>query len=75
MTIIEGLQNNIENLEEIEDIRHGTTIGVNTVIENKGSKTGLITTEGFRDLLEIGRQKRPAPEKGRRGERVSYLYA
>lgn len=59
MTIIERIQNKIVNFKEIEDIRHGTTIGVNTVIEQKGSKTGLITTEGFKDLLEIGRQKRP----------------
>ena len=38
---------------------HGTTVGTNTLIQHKGVKTGLITTDGFRDLLEIGRQKRP----------------
>ncbi|MEC7762985.1 MAG: hydantoinase/oxoprolinase family protein [Pseudomonadota bacterium] len=38
---------------------HGTTVATNALIEGKGVKTGLITTEGFRDLLEIGRQKRP----------------
>ncbi len=38
---------------------HGTTVGTNALIQHKGVKTGLITTDGFRDLLEIGRQKRP----------------
>jgi N-methylhydantoinase A len=38
---------------------HGTTVATNALIQHKGVKTGLITTEGFRDLLEIGRQKRP----------------
>ena len=38
---------------------HGTTVGTNTLIQHRGVKTGLIVTDGFRDLLEIGRQKRP----------------
>jgi N-methylhydantoinase A len=38
---------------------HGTTVGTNALIQHRGSRTGLITTDGFRDLLEIGRQKRP----------------
>ncbi len=38
---------------------HGTTVGTNALIQHRGVKTGLITTDGFRDLLEIGRQKRP----------------
>jgi N-methylhydantoinase A len=38
---------------------HGTTVGTNALIQHRGVKTGLITTGGFRDLLEIGRQKRP----------------
>jgi N-methylhydantoinase A len=37
---------------------HGTTLITNAIIERKGSKTGLITTQGFRDALEIGREKR-----------------
>lgn len=37
---------------------HGTTLVINAVIERKGAKTGLITTEGFRDTLAIGREKR-----------------
>ena len=38
---------------------HGTTVATNALIQHKGVRTGLLTTEGFRDLLEIGRQKRP----------------
>ncbi len=38
---------------------HGTTVATNTLIQHRGVKTGLITTDGFRDLLEIGRQRRP----------------
>jgi N-methylhydantoinase A len=45
--------------EEISSAIHGSTIGINTIIERKGAKTGLITTEGFEDVLLIGRQTRP----------------
>jgi N-methylhydantoinase A len=38
---------------------HGTTVATNTLLTNCGAPTGLITTEGFRDLLEPGRQRRP----------------
>src|SRR6201984_2624672 len=38
---------------------HGTTVATNALIQHKGVPTGLVTTDGFRDLLEIGRQKRP----------------
>src|SRR3984885_13506349 len=44
---------------EIGYFGHGTTVATNALIQHRGVKTGLITTEGFRDLLEIGRQKRP----------------
>jgi N-methylhydantoinase A/oxoprolinase/acetone carboxylase beta subunit len=39
---------------------HGTTAATNAVLEGKGAKIGLLTTEGFRDVLEIGRQMRHA---------------
>ena len=39
---------------------HGTTIATNTIIEGKGAKAGLITCEGFRDVLEIAYQTRPS---------------
>ncbi|MFV0296637.1 MAG: hydantoinase/oxoprolinase family protein [Hyphomicrobiaceae bacterium] len=38
---------------------HGTTVATNALIQGRGVATGLITTDGFRDLLEIGRQRRP----------------
>ncbi len=37
---------------------HGTTIATNALLERKGAKTGLVTTEGFRDVLEIGKTRR-----------------
>ncbi|UCH89017.1 MAG: hydantoinase/oxoprolinase family protein, partial [Thermoplasmata archaeon] len=43
----------------IDHIVHGTTIGTNALIELQGAKTGLVTTEGFIDVLEIGRIQRP----------------
>ena len=45
-------------VEELSDIVHGTTLVTNAVIERKGAKTGLITTAGFEDVLEIGRELR-----------------
>ncbi len=44
---------------EISYLGHGTTVATNALITQRGARVGLITTEGFRDLLEIGRQKRP----------------
>jgi N-methylhydantoinase A len=40
-------------------VAHGTTVATNALLERKGARTALLTTRGFRDLLEIGRQKRP----------------
>ena len=45
--------------EEVSHLIHGTTVATNTVLQRSGSLTGLITTEGFRDVLEIARQRRP----------------
>ena len=45
-------------LDEMESIIHGTTLVINAVIERKGAKTALITTEGFRDILELRREIR-----------------
>jgi N-methylhydantoinase A len=44
---------------DIGFVGHGTTVATNMVIERRGVRTGLITTKGFRDVLEIGRQVRP----------------
>ena len=43
---------------QITHVIHGTTLGTNTVIERKGAKTAFLTTEGFRDILEMGYEKR-----------------
>jgi N-methylhydantoinase A len=43
----------------IEEIRHGTTVASNAILEHKGAKTGLITTKGFRDVLEIRTLRMP----------------
>ena len=45
--------------EEIEDFIHGTTTIINALTERKGAKTAMITTKGFRDVLEIARCNRP----------------
>jgi N-methylhydantoinase A len=44
---------------EFASFVHGTTIVINAITERKGAKVGLITTEGFRDIIEIGRGNRP----------------
>ena len=44
---------------EIEEIRHGTTVASNAILEHKGARTGLITTKGFRDVLEIRTLRMP----------------
>ena len=44
---------------EIEEFVHGTTIVINALTERKGARTALVTTAGFRDVLEIGRGNRP----------------
>ena len=45
---------------QIDIMAHGTTVVINALTERKGAKTALITTKGFRDVLEIGRGTRPA---------------
>ena len=44
--------------DDVEAVLHATTVATNAIIERKGSHTALLTTEGFRDVLIIGRQKR-----------------
>jgi len=62
VAVIEGVselldENNITS-SEIKMIIHGTTLATNAVIERKGAKTCFITTEGFRDVLDIGYESR-----------------
>ncbi|HEX9819036.1 MAG TPA: hydantoinase/oxoprolinase family protein [Methylomirabilota bacterium] len=44
----------------VHHVAHGTTVATNALLERRGAATALVTTRGFRDLLEIARQKRPA---------------
>ena len=51
---------NVE-ISAIDTLVHGTTTTTNAVLERKLSKTGMITTRGFRDIIELGRRTRPQP--------------
>ena len=61
--IIEGLQALASrhgiDLGELRRLSHGTTVGTNALIQRRGGRVAMVTTRGFRDLLEIGRQTRP----------------
>ncbi|MCL5264352.1 MAG: hydantoinase/oxoprolinase family protein [Chloroflexi bacterium] len=61
--VLNGLEKILEtanaSMADVECIVHGTTIGTNALLERKGAKVGLLTTEGFVDNLEIGRLQRP----------------
>jgi N-methylhydantoinase A len=59
---VSGLQRLIADGVDIRQaavLKHGTTVVINSILERRGAKTALITTEGFRDTLEIGRGSRP----------------
>lgn len=62
--IVEGIRFILEseriNADEVTYLAHGTTVATNALIEKKGARMGLITTKGFKDLMEIGWQKRPS---------------
>ncbi len=47
------------DVSKVTEVVHGTTVGSNTLLQKVGAKTGLITTKGFRDVLEIGRVRTP----------------
>ncbi|HTC11319.1 MAG TPA: hydantoinase/oxoprolinase family protein [Acetobacteraceae bacterium] len=51
--IIAGLQELLDGNPAVTEVLHGTTVGSNTILEAKGARTALITTRGFRDILEI----------------------
>ncbi|MBS3920207.1 MAG: hydantoinase/oxoprolinase family protein [Deltaproteobacteria bacterium] len=59
---IRGLEKDTPDfVEKLDEVIHGTTLVINSIIERKGAKTALITTKGFKDVLEIGRGMRYAP--------------
>jgi N-methylhydantoinase A len=47
------------SLEDVAELVHGTTVVINALTERRGAQTALVTTHGFRDVLEIGRGNRP----------------
>lgn len=61
--IVDGIRTLLELLEiqagQISYLAHGTTVATNALIEKKGARIGIITTQGLKDLMEIGWQKRP----------------
>jgi len=57
--VAEALVQVAAQASEVSYFGHGTTVATNALIQHRGTLAGLITSDGFRDLLEIGRQKRP----------------
>lgn len=62
--VLSGIRKSCEQTdiapEDIRAFTHAMTVSVNALLERKGAQTALVTTEGFRDVLEIGRQTRPS---------------
>ncbi|GGQ22599.1 hydantoinase/oxoprolinase family protein [Streptosporangium pseudovulgare] len=64
LAIVEGVESALEQIGgrgmgEVSYFAHGTTVGTNALLTHRGARTGVITTRGFRDLLELGRGRRP----------------
>lgn len=63
VAIVEGLSSVFDaaglKAEQIDEVLHGTTVASNAILEHKGARTGLITTKGFRDVLEIRTLRMP----------------
>jgi N-methylhydantoinase A len=61
--IVEGLLDLLHSLGVepglVNELVHGTTVATNAILENKGAKTALLTTKGFRDVLEFRRLRTP----------------
>ena len=56
---LDGICSKVADLSQISVVVHGTTAGTNALLERKGAKTGVICTEGLRDVLEMRRRDRP----------------
>lgn len=57
--VLDGIQKTGTTLDQVETLVHGTTVVINTLLERTGARTALVTTDGFRDVYEIGRINRP----------------
>src|SRR4029077_3069808 len=55
--ILEGIERAAKG--SVAEVVHGSTVATNALLERKGARTAFVTTAGFEDLLEIGRQNRP----------------
>src|SRR5579884_4004632 len=66
--ILEGLrricQDNNVSASEVTHLLHGTTVATNAVLEGKGARVGLLTTQGFRQILHLARSQTPGPLAG-----------
>lgn len=59
VAFIAGIDAVTDDIAAVHSIVHGTTVATNALLERKGAKAGLITTKGFRDVLEMRRRDRP----------------
>jgi len=63
LAVIEGIEKLVAEgkiaADAIQFLLHGTTVATNALLEHKGARSALLTTEGFEDILQIGRQNRP----------------
>jgi N-methylhydantoinase A len=57
--LLRGLHQAVKTVGQLAAVVHGTTVATNTIIERKGAKAALVTTTGFRDVLELRRRDRP----------------
>ena len=60
--LLEGVQAAVPEpgWSSIAEVVHGTTVGTNAILERRGADTAIVTNEGFRDILEMGRRTRPS---------------
>ncbi|QPH53224.1 hydantoinase/oxoprolinase family protein [Pontivivens ytuae] len=56
---LDGISRQVDDLSTVDVVVHGTTAGTNALLERKGARIGVITTEGLRDVLEMRRRDRP----------------
>ena len=59
--VLDGLSDTDGHLDEAAVFKHGTTHVINAFVQRKGARAALVTTDGFRDLLQIGRGNRASP--------------
>jgi N-methylhydantoinase A len=59
--VVTGLRDADGQPASMASLRHGTTHVINAFLQRKGARTALVATQGFRDVLELGRGNRPGP--------------